>query len=102
MTQVQDCPVSGLEFEWPEALCILPHPPSNKFFCYCFEGTHGLAAFTTVESAVGFVHRHQLTGVIVLVLPFEAARNVAKERPMPVESLMILDDLASPIIHYVR
>lgn len=102
MTQVQDCPVTGLDFDWPEALCILPHPASGKFFCYCFEGTHGLAAFTNVESAVKFVQQHRITGVILAVMSFEAARQVAKERPAPIVSLMILDDIADPIIHYVR
>jgi hypothetical protein len=102
MTKTIDCPVSGLDVEYPETLCILPHPASNKFFCYCFQGTHGLASFTTVDAAVSFVRDHRITGVIVLVLSFDSARQVAKERPAPIESLMILDDIADPIIHYVQ
>ena len=38
----------------------------------------------------------------VVEVSFDEAREIAKERPMPVVSLMLLDDLNDPQIHYVR
>jgi hypothetical protein len=35
-------------------------------------------------------------------LTFDEAREVAKDRPMPVVALMLLDVMTDPRIHYVR
>ena len=33
---------------------------------------------------------------------FDEAREIAKDRPEFVVSLMLLDDMQNPVIHYVR
>jgi hypothetical protein len=38
----------------------------------------------------------------VIHVDFETAREIAKQRPHPVVSLMLLDDIQKPVIHYVR
>jgi hypothetical protein len=43
-----------------------------------------------------------LSGMSVVQLTFDEAREVAKMRPLPVVALMLLDKMEEPKIHFVR
>ena len=100
--QTLDCPVLGLESTFPDRLFILKHEPSGKFGCYRHEGVHGLACFSNEDGAFLFGSYIELPGMLALEVSFDEARSIAQDRPMPIISLMLLDDMDAPEIHYVR
>ena len=102
MQQTLNCPFLEIEDSIPDTLHVLKHAPSGKFGCYCHQGVHGLAVFSTESSAFRFAEWIDLCGMACLEVNFDEAREIAKERPMPIVSVMLLDDLGSPKIHYVR
>jgi hypothetical protein len=102
MQKVLDLPLIGLDETFPERLFVLHHPSSDRYGCFCHEGVHGLAAFSDEAGAFRFAEWIDLSGMATRELSFDEAREVAKKRPLPVVSLMLLDKLTSPVIHYVR
>lgn len=102
MSHVLAQPILGLDDTFPDVLFVLHHASSGKYGCFFHEGVHGLACFSTEAGAIRFSEWIDLTGMTTIELSFEEARDVAKDRPMPVTALMLLDDLQSPKIHYVR
>jgi hypothetical protein len=102
MQQLLDLPIVGLDDTFPDELYVLHHPASNRYGCFCHEGVHGLACFTHESAAFRFAEWIDLSGMATRQVTFDEAREVAKERPLPVVSLMLLDSLNDPIIHYVR
>ncbi len=102
MTQALDLPLLGLETDFPETLFLLFHPASQKYGCYCHDGVHGLASFSSEQGAFRFAEHIDLSGMMTLEVSFDEARDIAKARPMPIISLMLLDDIDDPKIHYVR
>ncbi len=102
MSETLILPLMGLDETFPENLFVLHHPASNRYGCFCHEGIHGLAAFSTESAAVRFAEWIDLVGMTTCEVTFDEAREVAKDRPMPVVSLMLLDSLQSPKIHFVR
>ncbi|MBS1706219.1 MAG: hypothetical protein JST40_10120 [Armatimonadetes bacterium] len=102
MTQALELPLLGLETDFPETLFLLFHPSSQKYGCFCHDGIHGLACFSNEQSAFRFAEWIDLSGMMTLEVDFDEAREVAKARPMPIISLMLLDNLNDPKIHYVR
>lgn len=102
MNQTLDLPICGLDETFPDSLYLLHHPSSNKYGCYCHDGIHGLACFSTELGAFRFAEFIDLSGMAVQELSFDEAREVAKDRPLPVVSLMLLDRMEDPRIHYVR
>ncbi|RYG42398.1 hypothetical protein EON79_18990 [bacterium] len=102
MTLTRDLPIVGLDREIPEELFVVLHASSRRYGCFCHQGIHGLAAFSSRADAERFRSLIELTGLYVVPIEFDQARQVAKERPMPVVALLLLDDLADPIVHYVR
>jgi hypothetical protein len=95
-------PILGLGQDFPEALFVLSHPSSGRYGCYCHEGIHGLASFSTESHAVRFAEWIDLTGMAIVELGFDEAREIAKQRPLPVIALMLLDKMEEPMIHFVR
>jgi hypothetical protein len=102
MSQTLTIELMGLEETFPETLYVLHHPASNRYGCFCHEGVHGLACFSTEDGAFRFSEWIDLSGMCTRELSFDEAREIAKERPLPVVSLMLLDNLNSPLIHYIR
>lgn len=102
MNQVLDLPLLGLADTFPDTLFVLHHAASNRYGCFCHEGVHGLACFSTESGAIRFSEWIDLSGMSVQEVSFDEARVVAKDRPMPVVSLMLLDQINDPKIHYVR
>ncbi len=102
MSQVLDCPVLGLDTKFPERLYIVRHLPSNKYGCYCYDGTHGLACFSDEAGASGFANWIDIGGMMAEEVSFDEAREIAKDRPMPIISLMLLDNMEDPQIHFIR
>ena len=102
MTQILDLPICRIEDTFPDSLFLLHHPVSAKYGCYFHDGTHGLACFTTEMGAFRFAEWIDLSGMAVQEMSFDEAREVAKQRPLPVVSLMLLDRMDDPKIHYVR
>ncbi|MEK7171011.1 MAG: hypothetical protein AAB774_01755 [Patescibacteria group bacterium] len=96
------CPFPELCNEIPDQLHILKHEPTARFGCYCHHGVHGLAVFSTEVSAFRFAEWIDLSGMVCLEVSFDESREIAKERPMPIVSVMLLDDIQKPKIHYVR
>ncbi len=101
---VETClaPVLGLEDAFPDVLHLLHHAPSGKYGCYCHNGVHGVACFTTRVDAMRFSEHISLPGIETIEVSFDEAREIAKARPMPVVALMLLDSIEAPAIHYVR
>jgi len=102
MSQTLSLPLIGLDETFPESVFVLHHPASNRYGCFCHEGVHGLACFSSEGGAFRFAEWIDLSGMMTKELTFDEARDVAKERPLPVVSLMLLDNLNNPQIHYVR
>lgn len=94
--------ILGLENEFPETLFLLSHPASGKYGCFCHQGIHGLACFSTEPGAFRFAEWIDLSGMRCMKVTFDEARDVAKGRPLPIVSLMLLDCLENPAVHYVR
>ncbi|MBX7134321.1 MAG: hypothetical protein K1X67_16735 [Fimbriimonadaceae bacterium] len=102
MTQTLDLPLLGITESFPDTLFLLAHPSTGKYGCYCHQGVHGLACFTTEGGAFRFAEFIDLSGMASLEVSFDEARDIAKDRPLPVVSLMLLDKIDDPVIHYVR
>lgn len=102
MILTRDLPIVGLDREIPDELFVVLHAASRRYGCFCHQGVHGLAAFSTQEDAESFRGLIDMAGLYVVPIAFDEARQVAKERPMPVVALLLLDDLADPVVHYVR
>lgn len=102
MNQLLDCPVLGLEDTFPQRLFIVRHNPTSKYGCYCHDGTHGLACFSNEQGAISFAAWINMPGMSSEEVSFDEAREVAKDRPMPITSLMLLDNMEDPLIHFVR
>jgi len=95
-------PLIGLDETFPDNLFVLHHPASDRYGCFYHEGIHGLACFSREASAFRFAEWIELSGMTTREVSFDEAREVAKQRPMPVVCIMLLDRLDSPQIHYVR
>ena len=102
MLDTVELPILGLDNEFPERLYLLHHASTGKFGCYCSDGVHGLACFSSESSAFRFAEWIDLSGMACVECTFDEAREVAKARPMPIVALMLLDSLQDPVIHYVR
>lgn len=102
MSLTRELPLVGLDRIIPEELFVVLHASTRRYGCFCHQGIHGLAAFSSREDAERFRSLIDLKGLYVLPIAFDEAREVAKGRPMPVVALLLLDDLADPIVHYVR
>ena len=102
MSMVLDLPLLGLDETFPDVVYVLHHVPSGRYGCFRHDGVHGLACFSTEGGAFRFAEWIDLSGMKTEQLSFEEARQVAKDRPMPVVSLMLLDQIDDPVIHYVR
>lgn len=102
MNQTLDCPIIGLDTEFPSRVFIIKHPPSGRYGCYCYDGVHGLACFSSEEGAAKFAGWLDLGGMTAEEVSFDQAREVAQARPALIVSLMLLDDMDDPKIHYVR
>ena len=102
MNQLLDAPLLGLDNEFPDTLYVLFHAGSGRYGCFFHEGVHGLASFSSENAAFRFAEHINLSGMATQEVSFEEAREVAKSRPMPVVSLMLLDEIDNPKIHYVR
>lgn len=96
------CPLKGIEDVWPAELYVIHQFESGRFGVYCFQGVYGVAAFSTTSNARAFIEQIDDSGMEVIHVDFETAREIAKQRPHPVVSLMLLDDIQKPVIHYVR
>ncbi len=102
MNLVLELPALGLDETFPDQVFVLHHPASDRYGCFCHEGVHGLACFSSEGGAFRFAEWIDLGGMATKELSFDEARDTAKGRPMPVVSLMLLDQLHDPKIHYVR
>lgn len=88
--------------EFPDTVWLLEHPATGKHGCYCYQGVHGVACFSTEAGAFRFAEWIDLSGMQAREMSFDEAREVAKSKPLPIVALMLLDSLNSPKIHYVR
>ncbi len=102
MTFTVETPLLGLENQFPDRVFVLHHPRSDRYGCYCHGAIHGLACFSDEAAAYKFADWIDLSGMVTREVTFDEAREVAKMRPLPVVSLMLLDSLSDPQIHYVR
>jgi hypothetical protein len=97
-----DAPTTELIDSFPDSVWLLHHPSSGKYGCYCHQNVHGLACFSSEAGAFRFAEWIDLSGMVSAEVTFDEAREIAKDRPMPVVSLMLLDSLQNPRIHFVR
>ncbi|MBI1757213.1 MAG: hypothetical protein HY248_06180 [Fimbriimonas ginsengisoli] len=88
--------------EFPDLVYVLKHPGTGRYGCFCHDGVHGLACFSTEGGAFRFSEWIDLSGMQSLEMSFDEAREVAKGRPMPVVALMLLDSIREPKVHFVR
>jgi hypothetical protein len=102
MTQTLALPLIGLDETFPDEVFVLHHPASDRYGCFHHDGVHGLACFSSEGGAFRFAEMIDLSGMMTRTVSFDEARDIAKARPLPVVSLMLLDSLQNPQIHYVR
>ncbi len=102
MVETLQHPILGLEGDFPDTVYVSYHPNTGRYGCYCYQGVHGLACFSAESGAIRFAEWLDLSGMQVVELSFDEARDVAKDRPLPVVALMLLDRMDEPKIHYVR
>lgn len=102
MIETLELSLLGLDEDFPNEVYVLHHPNSDRYGCFCHEGVHGLACFRSEKGAFRFAEWIDLSGMITKELSFDEAREVAKERPLPVISVMLLDNPDDPQIHYIR
>ncbi|MEZ0324875.1 MAG: hypothetical protein ACAH95_03145 [Fimbriimonas sp.] len=102
MSQTLQLPIVGLDEVFPDKLFVLHHPSSDRYGCFCHDGVHGLACFSSESGAIRFSEWIDLSGMTTQEVSFDEAREVAKQRPMPVVAIMLLDRMEDPKIHYVR
>ena len=102
MYKLLDLPVLGLDETFPDVLYVLFHKGSTRYGCFCHDGVHGLACFSSENAAFRFAEWIDLSGMATVEVTFDEARGVAQGRPLPVVALMLLDELDNPKIHYVR
>ncbi|MBS1718393.1 MAG: hypothetical protein JSS72_11755 [Armatimonadetes bacterium] len=102
MNQTLEQTLFDLDAGFPESLYVLCHSSTCRYGCFCHNGIHGLACFSTENAAFRFAEWIDLSGLSAQQVSFDEAREVAKNRPLPVTCLMLLDDLDSPQIHYIR
>lgn len=95
-------PLLGLDQEFPDQLFVLHHPPTDRYGCFQHQQIHGLACFSSEGGAISFSQQIDLAGMVTRTITFDEAREIAKGRPMPVVSVMLLDQLDNPHIHFVR
>lgn len=96
-------PILGLGIEFPDDVFVLFHAATGKYGCYYHSGVHGLACFTSESHAREFAELlSELQGIETHYVSFDEAREIAIGRPLPVVSLMLVDRLDQPLIHYVR
>ena len=102
MNQTLDLPILEMLDSFPDRLFLLHRAESGKYGCYCHQNVHGVACFSTEIGALRFSELIDLTGMAAIEVDFDEARDIAKGRPMPIVSIMLLDKLDDPKIHYVR
>lgn len=102
MNSTLELPILGIDTDFPESLYVLHHGSTGKYGCYCHDQVHGLACFSTEQSAFRFAEWIDLSGMSTIEVSFDEAREIAKSRPLPIVSLMLLDRLTDPKIHFVR
>lgn len=102
MNQTIACPVIGLDSGFPDRMFVVKHPPTGRYGCYCFDGIHGLACFSTEMGAFRFSEWIDLTEMSAEEVVFDEAREIAKGRPAQIVALLLLDDMSNPEVHYVR
>jgi hypothetical protein len=102
MNQVLEVTLLGLDETFPDKVFVLHHPATDRYGCFQHDGIHGLACFSSEGGACRFAEWIDLSGMMTKELSFDEAREVAKARPLPVVSLMILDQINDPQIHYIR
>lgn len=102
MSQTLSLPLIGLDETFPDQVFVLHHPASDRYGCFFHEGIHGLACFSNESGAFRFAEWIDLSGMMTRELSFDDAREIAKQRPMPVVSLMLLDQIDNPQVHFVR
>ena len=91
----------GCGHDFPDILYILKHPPSGKYGCYCHQGVHGLAVFSSETAALRFAEWIDLDDMICPEVTFNQAIDVAKARPHPIVCIILLDSMNDPKIFYV-
>lgn len=102
MNSTLELPILGIESDFPEVLFVLHHNATGKYGCYCHDQIHGLACFTNEPAAFRFAEFIDLSGIATVEVSFDEAREIAKSRPLPIVSLMLLDQITDPKIHFVR
>jgi len=90
------------DMDFPSFVFLVAHPDSGRYGCYCHQGVYGVACFSKEAKAAEFSDRFSDQGMSIERFTFDEARDIAKERPLPVVSLMLLDDPENPRIHFVR
>ena len=95
-------PVLGLGETIPDQLFVLHHPATDRYGCFCHQGIHGVACFSSEDGAARFGEWIDLGGMKIRQVSFDEARELAKQRPLPINALILLDNLQSPNVHFVR
>ncbi len=102
MNQLLEQPILGLDTKFPENLIVLQQDESQRFGCYCHDGIHGLACFSNEGSALEFADSNDLSNMLCRLVTFDEAREIAKNRPLPVVAIILLDRLDNPQVHFIR
>lgn len=106
MNNINALDLLGLDLgNFPDRLIVIEHV-TGMFMCYKEGDSHGVVCFSNEQFACDFMREfcgelnsHDLRFIEVR---FDEAREIAKTRPVYINSIILLDDLNNPEIHYVR
>lgn len=100
-----ELPLLGLDDDFPENIYILKDKNKDKYACYHLtsEGIYGLMCFEHNSNAASAKEDFQHKDILEITqTTFDEAREIAKERPLPVTCLLLMDNPISPKIHFVK
>lgn len=63
---------------------------------------HGLAAYVSVEEAIKRVKTLTMSGLKIIAVKFEQAREIALNQPAEVVAIILEENLKQKAVHYVR
>lgn len=95
----------GLSNDLPDNVYV-GQTANNKHFCYFYNGDDGVVCTRTEKDLYDFLGTIDFActdnDLRIVQVSFEEARNIAKQKALPINSLMIVKDYNNIDVHYVK
>lgn len=100
------CPFPELNFEFPAYGFVIQDSRDKKFSCAIVDSVQGISYFSDPDYALAWalVNHPSIPeeNIDIIKVTFDQAREIAKQRPVLIVALILLDNHQKPEIHYVR